>query len=91
LLGKRNPLRALLNKIIWDSRFNPEEYEVIYVSRGALGDVEKISADKIIKVWSRGFDAAVSGKTRYIPFHRIVEIKNTKTGEVLFRSRKYSC
>jgi len=88
-LGRQNPLRNLLNRLVWDANLLPDDYVIVYISRGAPGDLEEVRGSAIVKVWARGFEIKAGNKTKYIPFHRIVEIKNIKTGEVLFRSPRY--
>jgi len=39
-------------------------------------------------VYLRGFEAKVGGRVLYVPFHRVVEVRNEATGEVLYRVRK---
>ncbi len=80
--------RSVLNRLLWDSRVNRGDYEIVYESRGAPGGVERVSASFLLKVFSRGFEYEARGGRKYIPFHRIVEIRNVKTGEVLYRSRR---
>ena len=81
-----NPLRDLFNKIIWDPSIDPSEIIVCYVSRGAPRDREEFYGTQILKVWSRGVDVNIRGKRKYIPFHRIIEVKNVKNGKILFKS-----
>jgi len=85
-LGRENPLRNLLNRLLWDSEIDPSDYEIVFISRGAPNDTEIICGSALVKVWARGFEAKVRGGTKYVPFHRIIEIRNRKTGEVIFRS-----
>ncbi len=84
-----NPLRDLLNKILWDPSIDPSEIIVYYVSRGAPGDKEEFYGTQILKVWSRGVDVNIRGKRKYIPFHRIIEVKNVKNGKILFKSPRF--
>ena len=82
-------LKELINKILWHPNYSPEDYEIVYLHReGRVGGCDntkkRISIDKIsIKgsfiVFERGCE------TTFIPLHRIIEIRNRKTGEVLYR------
>lgn len=85
---RSNPLRNLLNRLIWDKRLSPESYEIVFRSRGAEGDMETISASQIVKVYQRGFEADIGGKRIYVPFHRIIKVKNKFTGEELYYSSR---
>ncbi|MCD6563621.1 MAG: DUF504 domain-containing protein [Thermoproteales archaeon] len=87
---KKFTIRDFLNKLIWDKREVPDDYEICYLSRGAPGDIEKVSASKILKVYSRGFEYKDDrGIIKYIPFHRIIFIKNIKNNCYIFRSPRY--
>lgn len=86
--ARRNPLRNLLIRLVWDSGLNPGDYVISFRSRGAPGGVEAVRGDALEKVYLRGFEARVGGRVRYIPFHRVVEVRNEATGEVLYSSRK---
>jgi len=81
--------RSILNKLLWDSRIDRRDYEIVYESRGAPEGVERVSALFLSKVFSRGFEYEVEGKRKYIPFHRILEIRNVRTGEVVYKSRRH--
>lgn len=82
-------IRNFLNKILWDKREVPSNYLIYFISRGAPGDIESVSADKITRVYSRGFEFKEDEKVKYIPFHRIVLIKDIKNDRYVFRSPKY--
>jgi len=84
-----NPLKNVFNKIFWDKRENPSDYSVTFIHRGAPGDIKGISASLIERVGASWFTySSGEGEPTVIPFHRIVEIKNVKSKEVLWRSRK---
>ena len=82
-------LKELINKILWHPDYSPKDYEIIYLHRegkdGKCNNVKKkISMDSIsIKgsfiILERGYEITS------IPLHRILEIRNKKTGEVLYR------
>jgi uncharacterized protein (UPF0248 family) len=89
-MSRFTSIRDVLNRICWHPNENRECYEVIFIHRGAPDDLKSISAKVIVRVGRRSFEYKEDGeKIVYIPFHRIVEIKNIKTGEVVWRSRKY--
>jgi len=84
-----HPLKNIFNKIFWDKRENPKDYSVTFVHRGALGDAKSISASIIEKVGHSWFTySSGEEESTVIPFHRIVEVRNIKSKEVLWRSRK---
>ena len=82
-------LKELINKIIWHPDYSPEDYEIVYLhreggNRGCDNIKKRISMDRInIKgsfiIIERDYEITS------IPLHRILEIRNKKTGEVLYR------
>lgn len=83
-------IRDFLNKVMWDERERPENYEIVYVSRGAPNGLERITCERITKIYSRGFEyVSAEGKVRYIPFHRIVLIENRKNSKRIFQSPRH--
>jgi len=84
-----HPLKNIFNKIFWDKRENPRDYSVTFIHRGAPGDIKRISVSSIEKVGASWFTySSGEDESTVIPFHRIIEIKNVKSKEVLWRSRK---
>lgn len=75
-------LKELLNKLLWHPESNPEDYIVVYLHRGAVGDKKSVLL-KDIKIE----DSFLVFDETHIPFHRILEIKNLKTGEVEYVKR----
>ncbi|HIQ39241.1 MAG TPA: DUF504 domain-containing protein [Methanothermococcus okinawensis] len=82
-------LKELINKILWHPDYSPEDYEIVYLhreesERGYDNIKKRISMDRIsIKgsfiILERNYEITS------IPLHRILEIRNKKTGEVLYR------
>ncbi|MEM3506958.1 MAG: RNA repair domain-containing protein [Candidatus Bathyarchaeia archaeon] len=81
---KENPLRNLLNKIIWSKSNDAENFEITFIHRGEVNNRKSILAKNIIKVGKSCFYYKENGET-LIPFHRIVLIKNLKSGKVLWK------
>ncbi|MCC6017618.1 MAG: RNA repair domain-containing protein [archaeon YNP-LCB-003-016] len=89
-MPKFTSIRDVLNRICWHPSENRECYEVIFIHRGAPDDLKSVSAKAIVKVRQQSFEYKEDEeKIVYIPFHRIVAIRNIKTGKVVWRSRKY--
>jgi uncharacterized protein (UPF0248 family) len=84
---RRNPLRNLLNRLVWDRSLNPGDYAIYFESRGTTSGFEVVKGDELEKVYLRGFEARMGGKVKYIPFHRVFEVRNETTGEILYRAR----
>ena len=79
-------IRALLNKIMWHRDFNPEDYEIHILHRGAPNDVKVISALDIVGIFRGGFRFRDSdGSEKIIPYHRVLLIRNKVQGEILFK------
>ena len=78
-------LKELINKIIWHPDYSPEDYEIVYLHREDKDiNTKRISMDRIgIKgsfiILERGCEITS------IPLHRILEVRNKKTGEILYR------
>jgi uncharacterized protein (UPF0248 family) len=85
-----HPLRNILNKLRWDKDENPENYLITYRHRGAPDDVKQVKASEIHSLGKSYFTIKESGEgdETLIPFHRILEIRNTVNGSVLWVSRK---
>lgn len=84
-------IKEIFNKILWDPREkkNIEDYEITFIHRGAYQNRKTISMTMIKEVKSSAFIyLSEMGEETYIPFHRILEIKNKKTGEIVWSKRK---
>lgn len=81
-------IRELLNKILWDPREDPKNYEIVILHRGAYRGRKVISADLIKRV-----DANFliyedeNGDEVYIPLHRVLEVRKKDTGEITWSKR----
>jgi len=76
-------MRQLFNKLKWTGA----KAYFSYVSRGAAGGEEVASIDDVVEVGSSGVTISTGSGERYIPYHRIVEVR-LATGEVLLDRRK---
>lgn len=81
-------IRNILNKLKWDPKENIEHYELSFVHRGVPRDVKIIPCDIITGVEASWFiyKNQVNGET-LIPFHRVIEIKNIMTGQIVWKKR----
>ena len=75
-------LKETLNKIFWHPNYKREDFEVVILHRGAKENKKIIPLD----------DVEIKGNyliyfDTYIPFHRILEIRNKKTGEILYKKK----
>lgn len=85
-----NPLKNLFNQIMWDPRYNRNDFEVDYVHRGVPKDQKTIRASSITTVGGSWFQFGEDEPTT-IPFHRILRIRNLKTGRIVWsRKRRVS-
>jgi len=76
---RSSPLENLINKIIWHPELNPGDYEIVYLHRGAENNKKTIPMDKISIE-----DSFIIYEESHIPLHRILEIKNLKTGKTIY-------
>ena len=80
-----NPLRSLLSRIL-KGPGNASETELVYRHRGALRDELTIKISAISRL-GKGWFMLEDGETQ-IPFHRVLRIKNSVSGEVLWEKRE---
>jgi uncharacterized protein (UPF0248 family) len=81
--GKRITIRDLLNEIRWDKRHDPDSYSVIFIHRTDEGNIKEIPYSSITEISGGFFTYSYMGDEAPIPFHRVIQIKNNKTGDVL--------
>lgn len=81
-------IREVLNRIFWDKRESPEDYEVTFIHRGAYMDRKTVPCGSIDRVRSSWFtyESEEEGEV-LIPFHRVLEIRNVKTGQLVWRKK----
>ncbi|MFH0897221.1 MAG: RNA repair domain-containing protein [Candidatus Bathyarchaeota archaeon] len=82
-------IRDILNKLLWDPKENIVYYELAFIHRGAPMDVKVISCSLIAEVESSGFTYKNEEEDEevFIPFHRVLEIRNVRTGQVIYNKR----
>jgi uncharacterized protein (UPF0248 family) len=86
-----HPLKNILNKLRWDRSEDAEQYLITYRHRGAPDDMRQVKGSEIVKLGKSYFTLpSESGEEVTIPFHRILEIRDTTTGAVIWRSRRES-
>jgi uncharacterized protein (UPF0248 family) len=85
---KENPLRNLLNKIIWSKSNEVENFEITFIHRGGINDKKSILAKSITKVGKSCFFYKDDEET-LIPFHRVVLIKDLRSGKVLWKKHSF--
>ena len=85
-----HPLKNVLNRLRWDIDENPADYQITYRHRGAPGDVKIVRASSIRKLGKSYFtiqEVDGAGES-LIPFHRILEIRDTADDSIVWISRK---
>ncbi|HXZ90472.1 MAG TPA: RNA repair domain-containing protein [Candidatus Dormibacteraeota bacterium] len=84
-----HPLKNILNRLRWDSRENPDDYLITYRHRGAPGDEKQIRASCIKNLGKSYFTilSELGEEEIMIPFHRILEIRNTPKNSIIWTSR----
>ncbi|MBA2862375.1 DUF504 domain-containing protein [Methanococcus maripaludis] len=75
-------LKELINKLLWHPDYNPEDYNITYLHRGAKNDEKAVPLKNIVIE-----DSFLVFDETHVPFHRILEIVNLKTGEILYKKR----
>ncbi len=81
-------LRDVLNRIRWDPQSGSSVYQITYIHRGDVGDRRTILFSDIQEIHSSWFsyESSDSGEIT-IPFHRVIEVRNQKSGEILWKKR----
>lgn len=75
-------MRQIFNRVKWSGL----RAYFWFISRGSPGGEEVLSTDDVVEVGANGVVVSVGGRERYIPYHRIVEIR-LESGEVLLSRR----
>ena len=78
-----HPLRKILSGIVRTGA--PEDVTITYIHRGATGDHMTIAASAVTNVRKGSFQLS-DGETQ-IPFHRILQVENTKNGIIIWTKR----
>ncbi len=75
---------GILSKIKWDKKENPIDNEISYRHDGALDNKRSLLCSEIKTLSKNYFQyESIYGRT-IIPFHRILQIKNMKTNNILY-------
>jgi hypothetical protein len=84
-----HPLKNILNRLRWDDRENLGDYVITYRHRGAPGDVKQIRASCIKSLGKSYFtiQPELGEEETVIPFHRVLEIRNTPKNSIIWISR----
>ncbi|MBW9221475.1 DUF504 domain-containing protein [Methanothermococcus sp. SCGC AD-155-C09] len=90
-------LKELINKIIWHPDYSAEDYEIIYLHRVSQREIHKSKESDSTPIHKKipisevfieySFIVCnVNNKKTHIPLHRILEIRNKRTGEILYKN-----
>ena len=78
----KNPLRELLNRLVRTGSGG----QIDYVDRGSGQGLSTADISDIVEVARNGVVVRAGASTRYVPYHRIVEVRDGE-GRVLMRRR----
>jgi len=81
-------LRNLLNKILWDPREDPENYDILFIHRGVEDDSKSISMREITDITQSWFVYRDSGQEHIIPLHRVLRVTDIRRGKILWSKSK---
>jgi len=73
----------------WDPKEDINDYIIVYIHRGALNDRRQIPAHLIEKIYVGSFLCTLDDEETIIPFHRILEIRNMVSGEIVYLKKGY--
>lgn len=84
---REHPLKSLLSRVLRGSE-DASDFELVYRHRGAPGDEMRIFVSSIVRLGKGWF--LLSDEETQIPFHRVLLVRNLKSGQVLWESRSRS-
>ncbi len=76
-------IRDILNKLKWTN--TKDRYILIYRSRGEPNDQHVVDLANLIEVGRNGFSYIENGHVKYIPYHRVIEVRSKDGKEILIR------
>lgn len=84
---KANTIRDILNEIKWNKKNDENDFNLKYIHRGTPKNYRKIKIADIEDILGAFFTIKglkFENELVNIPFHRILEIKNHETNEILY-------
>lgn len=78
-------VRELLNRLKWDPALSLSECVVVITHRGGIGGVKSIPGSAIKELGKYFFTYDENGRSLTIPYHRVREVKNLRSGATLFK------
>jgi len=84
---KAKTIREILNEIKWDKKNNVEDFSLKYIHRGSPKNYKDLKITDIKDILGAFFTIKglkFENELVNIPFHRILEIKDNKTNEILY-------
>jgi hypothetical protein len=75
----RNNVRSILNELKWCKEYDFEKVEIIYLHRGAPGNIKELKGSEIAEI---GRSFITTKEDTMIPYHRVLKI--TYNGKTLF-------
>ena len=82
---REHPLRSLLSRILRGGG-TPYDVELVYQHRGAPDNKLAIRLSTISRL-GKGWFMLSNGETQ-IPFHRVLTVKNLRSGQILWEKRQ---
>ncbi|MGC8850034.1 MAG: DUF504 domain-containing protein [Candidatus Bathyarchaeia archaeon] len=83
---RSHPLRTLMNRLKWTGK-DLSRFTIRYIHRGASGDTREINLSMVAKI-GKGWFEILGEEDSPIPFHRVLEVVDSSTGEILWKSRR---
>lgn len=72
-----------MNRLRWTER-DLSRFTIRYIHRGAPDDMLEINLSMVAKI-CKGWFEIYGGEDSPIPFHRVLEVIDSDTGEILWR------
>lgn len=81
----KNPMRNFFARVLWDPQLKKELVVVRFISRGSPKGYEEFRGSNVVSVGRDGLLIASGSQEKYIPFHRILEIRyGEREGKIIF-------
>ena len=87
MVNKEQTIRDILNELKWNKKYDEKDFSLKYIHRGSPRDYKKIKISEIKDVLGAFFtrmEKEFDDELVNIPFHRILEIRNDITNEILY-------
>ncbi|NHI92726.1 MAG: DUF504 domain-containing protein [Candidatus Lokiarchaeota archaeon] len=87
MIKNKDTIRAILNELKWNKKYDERDFTLKYIHRGSPRGYKKINISEIKDILGAFFtlnEKEFNDQLINIPFHRILEIKNEKINKIIY-------